>query len=219
MLASSAVLAFELGTDSDSVAVSGDLTLDGRLDITDAGGFGPGVYTLFTYNGVLTDNGLDVGTKPDMNLVYMISTNTPGQVKLNVLTQFAAWQIQYFGSTNNPDAAPGADPLGKGMSNTNQYLAGLNPTNPSSVFEVSEAARDNSSHFEVKWFSVGGKGYRLQFGDGDTNGSYNGVFTDIPVDFTDPNPEGTQGTLGFVDDFTITGAVTNRSRYYRVRLN
>ncbi|MEO9340327.1 autotransporter domain-containing protein [Mesorhizobium sp. SB112] len=44
--------------------VGGNLTLDGTLNITDAGGFGVGVYRLFNYDGVLTDNGLVFGTVP-----------------------------------------------------------------------------------------------------------------------------------------------------------
>jgi outer membrane autotransporter protein len=44
--------------------VAGDLTLDGTLDVADAGGFGAGVYRLMTYGGSLTDNGLAIGTTP-----------------------------------------------------------------------------------------------------------------------------------------------------------
>lgn len=45
--------------------VGGNLTLDGQLNITDAGGFGQGVYRLFDYNGSLTDNGLDIVGSPN----------------------------------------------------------------------------------------------------------------------------------------------------------
>jgi sugar lactone lactonase YvrE len=38
------------------------------------------------------------------------------------VTPYAAWQLQYFGCTTCPNAAPDADPLGKGMSNWNQFL-------------------------------------------------------------------------------------------------
>lgn len=44
--------------------VAGDLTLAGTLNIADLGGFGAGVYRLFDYGGVLTDNGLDLGSLP-----------------------------------------------------------------------------------------------------------------------------------------------------------
>ena len=44
--------------------VGGNLTLDGRLNVTDAGGFGEGVYRLFNYGGGLTDNGLILAALP-----------------------------------------------------------------------------------------------------------------------------------------------------------
>lgn len=47
------------------ITVGGDLTLDGRLNVTDAGGFGQGVYRLFDYGGTLTGNGLTLGALPD----------------------------------------------------------------------------------------------------------------------------------------------------------
>src|SRR5437899_2398494 len=52
------------------------------------------------------------------------------------LSPFSIWQIQYFGSTHNPAAAPDADPCGKGMANTNQFLAGFDPTNCASAFQI-----------------------------------------------------------------------------------
>jgi polygalacturonase/PKD repeat protein len=79
-----AALQYELGTNSDLTAVSGNLSLDGTLNIADAGGFITNTYTLFTYVGTLTDNGLTVGTTPDASLAYTFDTNTPGLVKLVV---------------------------------------------------------------------------------------------------------------------------------------
>ncbi|MBD4519906.1 hypothetical protein GUG72_07430, partial [Xanthomonas citri pv. citri] len=43
------------------LAVNGDLTLDGTLNITDLGGFGTGVYRLIDYTGALTNNGMLIG--------------------------------------------------------------------------------------------------------------------------------------------------------------
>ncbi|WP_411036854.1 beta strand repeat-containing protein, partial [Shinella sp. BYT-45] len=48
------------GGSSDRVAVGGNLTLDGQLHLTDAGGAGIGHYRLMTYAGSLADNTLDV---------------------------------------------------------------------------------------------------------------------------------------------------------------
>ena len=79
------VLEFELGASSDRVVANGALTLAGVLNVTAAAGFGPGLYTLFSYNPAKTFNysGLDFGTLP-AGFRYAIDTTLPGQVKLVV---------------------------------------------------------------------------------------------------------------------------------------
>jgi len=62
-----------------------------------------------------------------------VSTNTQSNY-IAVATPFQAWQVQYFGSTNNPSAAPEADADGTGQNNLFKYTAGLDPTNPASIF-------------------------------------------------------------------------------------
>ena len=64
--------------------VAGDLTLNGSLDISDAGGFGVGLYRLFDYGGTLAGAGLALGSTPggidrdDLS----IQTAVAGQVNL-----------------------------------------------------------------------------------------------------------------------------------------
>ena len=55
-----------LGTPSTTslMNVGGNLTLNGNLNVSDAGGFGVGVYRLFNYTGALTNLGLDVASVP-----------------------------------------------------------------------------------------------------------------------------------------------------------
>src|SRR5690606_6805832 len=81
------------GVDSDRVRViadlngsgsSGDLVLDGILDITDAGGFGPGTYRLIEYDGALTDNGRATGNVFAGYNYTVNTTSTPGAVDLVV---------------------------------------------------------------------------------------------------------------------------------------
>jgi autotransporter-associated beta strand protein len=79
-----AVLAYALGTSSDLTVVSGNLTLGGTLNITDAGGFGAGTYKLFTYGGSLTYNGVTIGSTPNSCFTYAVDTNTIGVVNLDV---------------------------------------------------------------------------------------------------------------------------------------
>jgi len=81
-----AVLQFALGTNSNPAVVSSNLTLAGALNITDAGGFTNGTYTLFTYGGTLTYNGVTIGTAPS-GYDYAINTNTASQVNLTVTHQ------------------------------------------------------------------------------------------------------------------------------------
>jgi T5SS/PEP-CTERM-associated repeat protein/autotransporter-associated beta strand protein len=82
---SGAVVQYALGTSSDRTVVSGNLTLGGTLNVTDAGGFTNNAYTLFTYGGALTYNGVTIGTTPTSSFGYAIDTNTAGVVKLDVI--------------------------------------------------------------------------------------------------------------------------------------
>ena len=77
------LLQFGLGSNSDAVVVSGDLALTGQLYITNAGGFGVGVYPLFTYGGALALGNLTLAAAP-AGFNYSFNTNTTGVVKLVV---------------------------------------------------------------------------------------------------------------------------------------
>jgi autotransporter-associated beta strand protein len=162
--ASGARLRYGLGASNDLAAVTGALTLGGTLDITDAGGFGVGIYTLFTYTGTLACTGLTIGTKPDASLVYTLDTNTVGQVRLVVQsTQFVAWQLQYFGSATLPQAQPDADPDGDHLSNAQEFLAGTNPNLRGSVLSIIQAQSVTNGKFSMTWQSVSGKTYRVAY--------------------------------------------------------
>lgn len=89
-VASGAILNYDLGQANtaggvfnDLVNVGGDLVLDGTLNVAvPAGGsFGAGLYRLFNYGGVLTNNGLDLGVMPSDSMV-LVQTAVAGQVNL-----------------------------------------------------------------------------------------------------------------------------------------
>jgi fibronectin-binding autotransporter adhesin len=63
--------------------VMGNLTLDGTLNVTDAGSFGQGVYRIFDYGGTLADNGLVVGAMP-AGMAGVVQTAIANQVNLVV---------------------------------------------------------------------------------------------------------------------------------------
>jgi PKD repeat protein len=152
--------------------------------------------------------------------VTLTASNATGPVStlvsnnlITVLTAFQAWQSNYFGCTSCPQADPNADPLGKGMSNYNQFLAGLNPTSPSSLFTVISATQD-STNVVITWKTAGVRTNAVFATAGDGNGGYttNG-FTNISGSIILPIAGDT------VTNFTEVGGATNApSRYYRIQL-
>jgi len=88
--ASGATLSYALGAGSSLAVVGGNLALDGTLNITDAGGFTTGAYTLFNYGGTLTTNGspsiLAIGSVPNTNFSYVVDISSNGYVMLFVFT-------------------------------------------------------------------------------------------------------------------------------------
>jgi hypothetical protein len=68
-----------------------------------------------------------------------------------------AWELQYFGSLN---ANPLADPDGDGMNNLREFLAGTNPTDAQSRFELIDISRE-ANGISVRWSSEQGRSYRV----------------------------------------------------------
>jgi pectin methylesterase-like acyl-CoA thioesterase/PKD repeat protein len=132
---------------------------------------------------------------------------------ITVLTAFQAWQSNYFGCTACPQAQPNADPYGKGMSNMNQFLAGLNPTNPASLFTVISTAGD-TTNVVIVWKTAGVRTNAVQATAGDGNGGY------VTTNFTDISGPIVIGVPGdTTTNYTDVGGATNSpARYYRIRL-
>jgi subtilase-type serine protease len=78
--------------------VLGNLTLGGKLDVSDAGGYGQGVYRLFDYGGLLSDNGLKIGSLPSGSPDARLQTAVARQVNLVVSSNVQFWN----GSTTVP---------------------------------------------------------------------------------------------------------------------
>jgi hypothetical protein len=182
--------------------------LSGTLNIADNGGFGVGSYTLFTYGGALATNGVSIGAKPDASLVYQLDTSIAGQVRVNVLTQFATWQLQYFSCTNCAAAADDADPDGDGLSNQAEFMAGTSPTNSASTFRITGIAVEGAD-VRVSWATAGGHTNLLEsVGNvGDTNW----LPAASAVVVTGSGDAATNAV-----DIGAGGSASNR--YYRVRL-
>jgi hypothetical protein len=156
---------------------------------------------------------------------WLVNTNSPPPTD-----PFVTWQNQYFTSgelSNSAFSGPGADPFGKGMSNTNQFLAGFNPTNAAAYVHITAISKTNSgTDVRVDYLGASGDSSRtppllsrtnvLEFTTGTGNGSYssNNFATAGVTDIL----SGGIG-LGTVTNLVDPGGATNvPSRYYRVRV-
>ena len=169
---------------------------DGNTADTAGGASVQNTYAAGTYTVTLiASNAVGTSTLVSNNLVTVLST-------------FQAWQLQYFNCTNCPQADPNADPLGKGISNTNQFLLGLNPTNAASVFRITSVTQQGGTNL-IAWSTAGVRTNVVQGAVGDDSGGYSNNFTDI----SDPIIIGLTGdtTTNYVDE-------SGTNKYFRIRL-
>jgi fibronectin-binding autotransporter adhesin len=161
-LSPGARIAFDPGAATGVVAVGGVLTLDGTLDITAAGGFTAGTFTIINHSGPLANNILTVGAVP-ANHSAVVDTAVAGQIRVVVtrnLTDYEQWWISHFLTLDNPAGAPSADPDGDGQTNAVEFLAGTDPQSGTSLFAAT-LTPENANEFILSWPSVPGKSYRI----------------------------------------------------------
>jgi PKD repeat protein len=155
--------------------------------------------------------------------VKLIATNGGGSstntktAYISVITAAQSWQNHYGVS---PDTS---DPLGKGINNTNQFLAGFNPTNAAAyphVISVQTSGPDvNVTYLGASGDNsyAGGPQFRtnlLEYSAG-SGGSYSNNFSGTGVSQVLSNGNGS----GTVSTMSESGGATNvPSRYYRVRV-
>ncbi len=108
-----------------------NVTLDGVLNITDAGGFGHGVYRLFDYSNSFTNNILDYGTLPGTMPTTELTVQTAVTGQVNLIVDSLNREIQFWdGNTSVPD---GVISGGSGVWNSAQ----TNWTDANGVFNQS----------------------------------------------------------------------------------
>jgi PKD repeat protein len=140
------------------------------------------------------------------------STNTNPNY-ITVLTAFQSWQVQYFGSTTDPAAAPDADPDGDGCDNLCEFQAGTDPTNGASFFHITSVTLQGNDVL-LTWDTGLGRTNVVQATAGLPDGSYSNNFSDIGPLIVLPAGSGATST-----NYFDLGAATNiPSLYYRIRL-
>jgi hypothetical protein len=111
-----------------------------------------------------------------------------------------AWRLLYFGTVSNALSAANADPDGDGASNWQEYIAGTNPLDATSVFKFGPSVLPAGSNFTLQWPSVVNRLYTVQ-----SSSSLGGGWTTIVS-----NLAGNSQTLQWTDTNAVGGA-----RFYR----
>jgi hypothetical protein len=119
-----------------------------------------------------------------------------------------SWQVQYFGF-NNPNAAPTKDVDGTGQNNLFKFVAGLDPTNPASIFVLKIAAVNGQPSQKNLIYNpiAGGRTYTVESRTNLHSGSYSALNS-----FNGPQTNGAQAT---VTDLNATPS----TKFYHVHIS
>ncbi|MBJ9241016.1 autotransporter-associated beta strand repeat-containing protein [Citrobacter braakii] len=146
-LASNAQLDFQFGQSgtpggplNDLLNVNGDLTLDGKLNITQTpgGNFDVGVYRVINYTGALTNNILQIGSAPAAADDLYVQTSVANQVNLVNRTGYT---MRFWdgaggsgGALKNNGMIDGGDGVWQNSSGNDNWTTDL--TNPAGAFNT-----------------------------------------------------------------------------------
>lgn len=140
------------------------------------------------------------------NCGWISLTNASAVVQTDSIRQGAlapdglpiAWLLQNFGTTN---VEANSDPTDKGMTVGQDYVAGTNPNNSNSVFQITYVAHDASQNTTLDWDSVPTRAYAVQ----SRTPLSSGTWVDLSV-------------MGLgADTLMFFDSSTNGTDFYRVR--
>ena len=106
------------------------------------------------------------------------------------------WRLLYFGTVSNALSAANADADGDGASNWQEFIAGTNPMDATSVFQVQPTAVVPGGGFILQWPSVVNKVYSIQCSPASGLGQWTTLVTNLvgtgqPMQWTDLSSSGT----------------------------
>jgi hypothetical protein len=121
------------------------------------------------------------------------------------------WKQQYGLNPLDPTVA-NADPDGDGLSNLQEFLAGTDPTNSASTFQIT-SVQAQGNDILITWSVVTSKTYAVELATNTVDGSYTNAFSALVTVAVPAAPVITE------TNYLDTGAVTNGvTRFYRVRV-
>lgn len=159
----------------------------------------PGTYTIEVHY----DNSTATPAQPQWYSL-LVTGNVAGQPDADGDGIPDDWEIQYFGGATNALAT--ADPDGDGADNLTEYIAGTDPNNANSVFEVTNHSAPNGSitDFELDWGpTTNGRIYSVSWTDHLIIKPFSVIASNLPPSQT-----------SFID----TAPRTGKQNYYRVEV-
>jgi len=201
-----ASLNIELGgtTTSDKIAVSGTFSASGTtlINLTALGNFsGVGTYPLITGASGISSSNFSLGST--LSGYGCILSTSGSTLSLTVVTLQEQWRFTNFGTiANTGNAADDADPDGDGMPNAQEFIAGTNPNDSSSMLRVSNISISGSDII-LSFSTVSGKIYHLERSSTLQSGSWTTLQSNIV---------GNGGVMQISD----LGAATQSKYFYRI---
>ena len=104
-------------------------------------------------NDYMTDIVMGGGAYGDDMVVNLVDTNS-----------FLSWMTEAYPGDTNYNATAGEDTDGDGHDSAQEYAAGTDPNNATSVFELSTIEPKVGDELVLNWSSVAGKFYAIQYG-------------------------------------------------------
>ncbi len=188
-----------------------------------------GPYT--TIGNPSATNYTDTGLATTTRYYYVVSALNGGGESTNsteasatTLSAFQSWQMSYFGCLACPQADPDADPDGDGMSNTNEFLAGFDPTNTAGYPHIIGITLSNGTDVAINYLaSNGNTNYPggpmtrtnvLECATGTADSCYTNNFASAGLTNILSGGTGLGTNVTVIEPF----GATNSARYYRVRV-
>ncbi len=163
--------------------------------------------TSYDRSQVIINGMAAVFVQPSQTNLTLLSTDRGRIEEVDLLVNLnsgslipCAWQIQYFGYCG---IDPFDDPDHDGMNNYQEYLAGTNPLDAQSRFQIVRVRRDPSGPF-VDWSSVAGKLYTVQRSSSLLSG-----FADLQTHI---------GATAPLNSYHDTNAPAGSPYFYRIRV-
>ena len=120
-----------------------------------------------------------------------------------------AWEIQYFGSIDDPRAEPGLDIDGDGFDNFAEQTAGTSPIDAADGLRITSQQVVMPNNFVVQWKAARERIYQVDYSNTLTNWSNVATVTN-----------GSAASLLWTDDGSLTGGapLETKKRFYRIRI-